>query len=122
MPPTRVLIVDDSKMIREQLKEILIANGMEIAGEAEQGIEAVKKCQDLNPDITIMDVIMPIMDGVQATRVILNLNPSTKIIICSVLGEESMVVDAMDAGARDHISKPFKAETVTQTIKKVLTD
>lgn len=118
--PTRVLVVDDNKLTRELLKEILVTDGMEIAGEAIHGLEAVRKHLQLKPDVTIMDIVMPDMDGVRATRAILKTDPSAKIIICSVLGQESMVSNAIDAGAKDYVGKPFKAGDVIQTIKRVL--
>ncbi len=119
--PTRILIADDDKLTRELLKDILIADGMEIAGDATNGHEAVRAQQILKPDVTIMDIVMPGMDGVKATRAILQSDPSARIVICSELGQESLVGDAIDAGARDFVRKPFKAEAVTETIRRVLT-
>ena len=116
----RVLVVDDNKLTRDLLKEILVAEGMEIAGEADQGIEAARKHYQLKPDVTIMDIVMPDMDGVKATRAILQTDPSAKIVICSVLGQESMVNDAIDAGAKDYVGKPFKPVDVIQAIKRAL--
>ncbi len=119
MPP-RILVVDDDKLTRAILKEILDTGGMEIAGEASDGLAAVSKYQELKPDAVIMDILMPDMDGVKAIRAILKIDPSAKIVICSILGRESMVREAISAGAKDYIGKPFKAEIVTATLKKVL--
>ena len=117
---TRILIVDDNRLTREQLKDILVADGFEIAGEAIQGREAVKQYQDLKPDLVIMDIVMPDMDGVRATRAILKADPDAKIVICSVLGRESLVMDAIDAGAKDYVGKPFEGADVIQAIKRAL--
>jgi two-component system, chemotaxis family, chemotaxis protein CheY len=117
---TRVLVVDDNRLTREQLKDILIAEGFEIAGEAVHGREAVKQYQYLKPDLVIMDIVMPDIDGIRATRAILKVDPDAKIVICSVLGREFMVMDAIDAGAKDYVGKPFKAADVIQAIRRAL--
>jgi two-component system chemotaxis response regulator CheY len=117
---TRVLVVDDNRLTRDQLKKILVTEGLEIAGEAIHGLEAIKKFQELKPDIIIMDIVMPLMNGVEATRAVLKIDPSAKIIICSVLGQESMVSKAIDVGAKDYVGKPFKAGDVTQAVNRVL--
>ena len=120
--PTRVLIVDDDNLIRDKLRDILTAGGMEIAGEATDGLQAMSKHHQLKPDVTLMDIVMPCMDGIKATRAILKVDPSAKIVICSSLGQESMVIDAISAGAKDYIRKPFSAVTVLETIRKVSAD
>ncbi len=117
---TRVLIVDDAVFMRNTLKEIFTSSGYEIAGEAANGVEAVEKYQDLTPEVTTMDIVMPFKNGIEATREILKSDPSATIIICSALGQESLVMEAIEAGATDFIVKPFKAENVLQVVKKAL--
>jgi len=118
--PTRVLVVDDAMFMRNTLKEIFVANGMEIAGEAANGLEAVEKYRQIKPDITTMDIVMPFKNGIEATKEILKDDPSANIVICSALGQESLVIEAIEAGATDFIVKPFKADNVMQIIKKAL--
>jgi len=118
---TRVLIVDDAVFMRNTLKEIFTSSGYEIAGEAANGVEAVEKYRDVTPEVTTMDIVMPFKNGIEATREILKSDPSATIIICSALGQESLVMEAIEAGATDFIVKPFKAENVIQVVKKALT-
>jgi two-component system, chemotaxis family, chemotaxis protein CheY len=117
---TRVLIVDDAVFMRNTLKEIFSSHGFEVAGEAANGVEAVEKHKDLKPDVTTMDIVMPFKNGIEATREILKNDPKATIIICSALGQESLVMEAIEAGASDFIVKPFKAENVLQVVKKIL--
>jgi two-component system chemotaxis response regulator CheY len=117
---TRVLIVDDAVFMRNTLKEIFTSSGYEIAGEAANGVEAVEKYRDVTPEVTTMDIVMPFKNGIEATREILKSDPSATIIICSALGQESLVMEAIEAGATDFIVKPFKAENVLQVVKKAL--
>jgi two-component system chemotaxis response regulator CheY len=117
---TRVLIVDDAVFMRNTLKEIFTSSGYEIAGEAANGVEAVEKYRDVTPEVTTMDIVMPFKNGIEATREILKSDPSATIIICSALGQESLVMEAIEAGATDFIVKPFKAENVIQVVKKAL--
>ena len=117
---TRVLIVDDAVFMRNTLKEIFTSSGYEIAGEAANGVEAVEKYRDVTPEVTTMDIVMPFKNGIEATREILKQDPAATIIICSALGQESLVMEAIEAGATDFIVKPFKAENVIQVVKKAL--
>lgn len=117
---TRVLIVDDAVFMRNTLKEIFTSSGYEIVGEAANGVEAVEKYRNVTPEVTTMDIVMPFKNGIEATREILKQDPSATIIICSALGQESLVMEAIEAGATDFIVKPFKAENVIQVIKKSL--
>ncbi len=116
----RILVVDDNRLTREQLKEILIADGAEIVGEAADGIQAINSFEHLHPDVIFMDLLMPFKDGVEATIEILKTDPSARIIICSILGKEDMLAKALEAGAKDHIGKPVKPEEVTLAVKRVL--
>jgi len=117
---TRVLIVDDAVFMRNTLKEIFTSNGFEIAGEASNGVEAIEKFRELKPAIATMDIVMPFKNGIEATREILREDSAAVIIICSALGQESLVTEAIEAGATDFIVKPFKTENVIQVAKKAL--
>ena len=117
---TRILIVDDAVFMRNTLKEIFTSQGFEIGGEAANGVEAVEKYKDVQPDITTMDIVMPFKNGIEATREIVKSEPGAVIVICSALGQESLVMEAIEAGATDFIVKPFKAENVVQVVKKAL--
>ena len=115
-----VLIVDDIPFVRKTLKQILINLGYRVVGEAETGEEAVKVYSETNPDLVTMDLVMPLMNGVEATRRILQINPSAKVVILSAMMQENMVSDAIIAGAKDYIMKPFQTDEVSRTLKSVL--
>lgn len=115
----RVLIVDDAAFMRIKLKDILEKNDYEIAGEAENGIEAIERYKELSPDIVTMDITMPEMDGVEALKEIRAFDPNAKILMCSAMGQQSMVMDAIRAGAVDFIVKPFDTERVIHALDKV---
>ena len=120
---TRVLLVDDEEPARALLREILSAEpGVEIVGEAANGLEALEKYKQLRPDLTTMDIVMPFKSGIEATREIVKHDPQAVIVMCSALGQESLVMEAIEAGASDFIVKPFKAEDVLSVVKKVLGD
>ncbi|MGB9885512.1 MAG: response regulator [Moorellales bacterium] len=116
----RVLIVDDAAFMRMMLKDILTKNGYEIAGEAENGRRAVELYRELKPDAVTMDITMPEMDGITAVKEIRKLDPEAKIIMCSAMGQQLMVMEAIQAGARDFVVKPFQQERVLQALEKVL--
>jgi two-component system chemotaxis response regulator CheY len=116
----RVLVVDDAVFMRNTIKEIFSSNDFEIVGEASNGIEAVEKFKDLSPDLITMDIVMPFKNGIQATRDILAIDPKATVVICSALGQEALVTDAIEAGAVDFIVKPFQPEKVLQVVKKAL--
>jgi len=115
-----ILIVDDASFMRMMIKDILTKNGFTVAGEAENGVKAVEKYKELNPDLVIMDITMPEMDGIQAVREIRKLNSNAKIIMCSAMGQQAMVIEAIQAGAKDFIVKPFQSDRVVEAVKKVL--
>ena len=117
---SKVLIVDDAVFMRNTLKEIFTNNEYEVVGEASNGVEAVEKYKDLKPDLTTMDIVMPFKNGIQATREILSEDPEATIVICSALGQESLVTEAIESGATDFIVKPFRAENVMQVVKKAM--
>ncbi|GMG97128.1 response regulator [Tepidimicrobium xylanilyticum] len=115
-----ILIVDDASFMRMMIKDILTKNGFEVVGEAENGAIAVEKYKELNPELVIMDITMPEMDGIQAVKEIININPNAKIIMCSAMGQQAMVIEAIQAGAKDFIVKPFQHERVVEAVKKAL--
>ena len=116
----RILVVDDAAFMRMIIKDILSKNGYEIAGEAENGITAVEMYKEIIPDLVTMDITMPEMDGIAAVREIINHDPGARIIMCSALGQQAMVIEAIQAGARDFIVKPFQAERVVEAVSKAL--
>ena len=116
----RVLIVDDAAFMRMMIKDILTKNGFDVVGEASNGIKAVELYKLEKPDVVTMDITMPEMDGIEATKAIKQINPDAKIIMCSAMGQQTMVMDAIKAGATDFIVKPLKSERVLEAIKNVL--
>ncbi|WP_058485166.1 response regulator [Defluviitalea phaphyphila] len=118
--PKSILIVDDAAFMRMMIKDILTKNGYEIAGEAENGAKAVEKFKELTPDLVIMDITMPEMDGIQAVKEIKKIDSNATIIMCSAMGQQAMVIESIQAGAKDFIVKPFQAERVVEAVKKVI--
>jgi two-component system chemotaxis response regulator CheY len=106
--------------MRMMLKNILVGSGYEVAGEAENGAKALEQFKALKPDLVIMDIIMPEMGGIDAVREIIKQNPAAKILMCSSMGQQSLVVEAIQAGAKDFIVKPFQPSNVLEAVKKVL--
>ena len=120
--PRRVLIVDDAVFMRNMIRDILSAAGYQVVGEATHGIEAVQRHRELRPDLTTMDIVMPYKNGIEATREIVRGDPSARIVICSALGQEALVMEAIEAGAADFVVKPFRPEEVLTVVRKVLGD
>lgn len=116
----RVLVVDDAGFMRMMLKDILNKNGFQVIGEAENGLKAIEKYQELQPDLVTMDITMPELDGISAVKEIKKIDPAARILICSAMGQQAMVLDAIQAGAKDFIVKPFKAERVIDAVQRVL--
>lgn len=116
----RILIVDDAAFMRMMIKDILTKNNFEVVGEAADGAQAVDKYLELKPDLVTMDITMPEMDGIAALKAIKEKDPSAKIIMCSAMGQQAMVIDAIQAGAKDFIVKPFQADRVVEAIEKAL--
>ena len=117
---TKVLIVDDAAFMRMMVKDILSKNGYEVVGEAENGAVALTKYQELKPDLVTMDITMPEMDGITAVKEIKKSDPNAKIIMCSAMGQQAMVIEAIQAGARDFIVKPFQPERVLEAVRKTM--
>jgi len=115
-----VLIVDDAAFMRMMIKEILTKNGYTVVGEASDGAQAVEKYKELSPDLVTMDITMPEMDGIAALKEIKKVNANAKVIMCSAMGQQAMVIDAIQAGAKDFIVKPFQADRVIEAIKKTV--
>ena len=116
----KILLVDDASFMRMMLKNILVGAGYEVAGEAENGVKAIEQFKALKPDLVIMDIIMPEMGGIDAVREIVKTQPAAKILMCSSMGQQSLVVEAIQAGAKDFIVKPFQPSNVLEAVKKVL--
>lgn len=116
----KILIVDDAAFMRMMIKDILSKNGFEIAGEANDGVQAIEKYKEVSPDLVTMDITMPEMDGITALKEIKKYDPNAKVIMCSAMGQQAMVIDAIQAGAKDFIVKPFQADRVIEAIKKTI--
>ena len=115
-----ILICDDAAFMRMMIKDILSKNGYNVAGEAENGAKAVEKYAELKPDLVLMDITMPAMDGIQALKKIKESDPSALVIMCSAMGQQAMVIESIQAGAKDFIVKPFQADRVIEAVKKVV--
>jgi two-component system chemotaxis response regulator CheY len=113
------MIVDDAAFMRGMLKDILTRGGHDVVWEAKNGEEAILKYEELKPDIVTMDIIMPGIDGISTVKEIIERDPGAKIVICSALGQEQVVMEAIEAGAREYIVKPFHPFLVMETIAKV---
>lgn len=116
----RILIVDDAAFMRMMIRDILTKNGYEVVGEAQDGSQAIEKYKEFRPDLITMDITMPEMDGITALKEIKKIDGNAKVIMCSAMGQQAMVIDAIQAGAKDFIVKPFQADRVIEAIKKTL--
>ena len=116
----KILVVDDAAFMRMMIKDILTKNGYEVAGEAENGSVAVSKYSELKPDLVLMDITTPEKDGIQALKEIKAGDGNAKVIMCSAMGQQAMVIEAIQSGARDFIVKPFQADRVIEAVKKVV--
>lgn len=115
-----VLIVDDIPYVRKALKQILTSRGFRVIGEAENGEEAIKLYQEIKPDVVTMDLVMPTMNGVEATKRILQIAPDACIVVLSAMMQENLVAEAIHAGARDYIVKPFQTEEVLKIMNQTV--
>lgn len=118
MAGKNILIVDDAAFMRMMIKDILSKNGYVVVGEAENGAKAVEKFKELAPDLVIMDITMPEMDGIEAVKIIKSIDSNANIIMCSAMGQQAMVIESIQAGAKDFIVKPFQAERVIDAVSK----
>ncbi len=120
MADKNILLVDDAAFMRMMLKDILVKNGYNVIGEAENGAKALEKYKELKPTLVIMDITMPEMDGIQAAKAIKADDANALIIMCSAMGQQAMVIESIQAGARDFIVKPFQPDRVLEAVKKVI--
>ena len=116
----RVLVADDASFMRQMIREIVEAEGFEVCGEASDGVEAVDEYKRLQPDVVTMDIVMPLKSGIDAVRGIMAIDPTACVVMCSALGQETLVTEAIQAGAKDFIVKPFKPDAVIDTLRRVL--
>jgi two-component system, chemotaxis family, chemotaxis protein CheY len=116
----KVMIVDDVVLARKMLREMFSGDRFEVVAEATNGQEAVDQYRATKPDLVAMDIVMPMMSGVVAIREILKIDPQAKIIVCTAVGEERLVREALDAGAKSFLVKPFQAEDVHKVVETVL--
>jgi two-component system chemotaxis response regulator CheY len=116
----RVLICDDALFMRKVLGDILREAGHEVVGEATTGEEAVSRFEDLQPDLVTMDIVMPGLGGIEAVRTIVGRDASARILMCSAMGQQALVVEAIQAGAKDFVVKPFQPERVLEAVERAL--
>ena len=115
-----ILICDDAAFMRMMIKDILTKNGYNIVGEAENGAKAVEKYAEMKPDLVLMDITMPEMDGIEALKKIKAADANASIIMCSAMGQQAMVIESIQSGAKDFIVKPFQADRVLEAVQKVV--
>ena len=115
-----VLVCDDAVFMRTMIGDILTQAGLDVVGEAESGEEAVKKYKELRPDLVTMDIIMPAMGGIDAVRAITNYDPAARVLMCSAMGQQALVAEAIQAGAKDFVVKPFQPSRVLEAVQRVL--
>ena len=116
----KIMLADDAAFMRMSLKKILKKENHQIVAEAENGKQAVKKYSETNPDLVILDITMPVMDGLEAIKEIKKIDKNAIIIMCSAMGQQNMVIEAIESGASDFIVKPFKSERVLDSVKQTL--
>ena len=116
----RVLVCDDAIFMRTMISDILSGAGYEVVGEAETGLQAIERYKELRPDLVTMDIVMPHMGGIDAVREIVKDDPNAKILMCSAMGQQALVVEAIQAGAKDFVVKPFQPSRVLEAVQRVL--
>lgn len=115
-----ILVCDDAAFMRMMIKDILTKNGYNVVAEAENGLKAVEKYQETKPDLVLMDITMPEMDGIQALKKIKSVDPNASVVMCSAMGQQAMVIESIQSGARDFIVKPFQPDRVLEAVKKAV--
>jgi two-component system chemotaxis response regulator CheY len=116
----RVLVCDDAIFMRTMISDILSGAGYDVVGEAETGVQAIERYKELKPDLVTMDIVMPDMGGIDAVREIVKGDPNAKILMCSAMGQQALVVEAIQAGAKDFVVKPFQPSRVLEAVQRVL--
>lgn len=116
----KILIVDDAAFMRMMLKDILSKNGFDVVGEAANGNEAIQMYDELKPDLVTMDITMPQCDGIEALKSIIGKDSAAKVVMCSAMGQQAMVIESIQAGAKDFIVKPFQPDRVIESVNKAL--
>lgn len=116
----KIMLVDDAAFMRMMIKKALSDSGYSDFVEAQDGAEAVQKYEEEKPDMVIMDITMPNMDGLQALKKIKENDPNARVVMCTAMGQESMVVEAIKSGAKDFVVKPFDAQRIVQTVSDIL--
>lgn len=115
-----ILIVDDAAFMRMMIKDILTKNGYQVVGEAENGLKAIEKYIETKPDLVLMDITMPEMDGIQSLKKIKEVDAGATVIMCSAMGQQAMVIESIQSGAKDFIVKPFQADRVIEAVQKAI--
>ncbi|HKY99153.1 MAG TPA: response regulator [Gemmatimonadaceae bacterium] len=115
-----VLVCDDAVFMRTMIGDILTQAGLEVVGEADSGSQAVEKYKQLKPDLVTMDIIMPEMGGIEAVKAITNFDPQARVLMCSAMGQQALVAEAIQAGAKDFVVKPFQPSRVLEAVQRVL--
>lgn len=115
-----VLVCDDAPFMRSLLRDILAQAGLEVVGEAQSGVEALDKFRALKPDLVTMDILMPGMGGIDAVREIVKLAPDARVLVCSAVGQQALVLEAIQAGAKDFVVKPFQPSRVLEAVQRAL--
>ena len=116
----RILVADDASFMRQMIRDIVEPEGYQVVGEASDGVEVVERFRELAPDLVMMDIVMPKRSGIDAVKAIVALDPGACVVMCSALGQEALVMEAIQAGAKDFIVKPFKPDAVVNTLAKVV--
>ena len=116
----RILICDDAIFMRTMIADILTGAGYEVAGEAESGLQAVERYKALKPDLVTMDIVMPDMGGIDAVKAIIAIDPDARILMCSAMGQQQLVVEAIQSGAKDFVVKPFQPARVLEAVQRAL--
>ena len=115
-----ILIVDDAAFMRMTIKKMVAAHGHTVVAEAENGVEAVRKYMECKPDVVLLDITMPEMNGVDALKRIKEQDPEAKVVICSAMGQQTMVAEAIQSGAKDFVVKPFQEDRLIAAIERVI--
>jgi len=115
----RILIADDALFMRNMLREIFAKAGYQVVGEAGNGVEAIEKYQELRPDLMTMDIVMPLKSGIEALQQITADDPQACVVMCSALGQDSLILEAVQSGAKDFIIKPFREDRVLEVVRRV---